>query len=245
MMASTEQVANYVLDLLAVYGGAGVIGVLSFQYLGKKWIENKFAQRLDVYKHQQNKELSRLRIEIDSLLSGALKLQEREFELLPEAWEKLDEAYGLTRWAMSPGQISVNVGAMTNDQLDEYLATTDFLETQKTELRSSSNRDKTLQEVSYWNRLEKANRAVFNLDRFIARNGIFFPLELKQNFVSIVLIFRSSLISHEVGHGEPTGRQMQREGWKKIEEEAEPLYKKIEEEIQVRLRSHGTDVNIR
>ncbi len=232
-------------QIIAYGGGAAAVAYLLFQHLGKKWIESKFSARFESYKHQQNLELSRLRIEIDSLLSGALKLQEREFELLPEAWKKLDEAHGLTRWAMSPAQISINVNGMTADRLDEYLATTDFLETQKVELRSSSNRDKTFQELSYWRRMGKANKAVSDLEQFVARNGIFFPPELKKNFVSIVLILQSALTSHEVGYGDWSGREMQREGWKRIEEEAEPLYKTIEEEIHVRLRSHGPGVKIR
>ena len=137
-MQDIEQLLKSVWEVLAIYGGAGVIGFVLFKYLGKKWIEKKFAEKLSDYTHLQNVELQQLRVEIDSLSSGALKLQDREFELLPEAWEKLDEAYGLTRWAMSPGQIYVNVGGMTDDRLEEYLAKTDFLETQKVELRSSS-----------------------------------------------------------------------------------------------------------
>jgi len=236
---TVEQLIEFVSKAIAIGGGAATIAYFIFRYLGEKWIESKFAKQLADQKHAQTVELKRLRIEIDSLLSGALKLQEREFEVLPEAWAKLDEAYSLTRWAMSPAQISVNVGVMTDERLDEYLATTDFLETQKSDLRSSSNRDKTFQELSYWNRLGKANRAVSDIQQFVARKGIFFPFELKQNFESVVLILRSALISHEVGHGDQGGREIQREGWKRIEEEAEPLYKSIETEIQLRLRSHG------
>jgi hypothetical protein len=35
---------------------------------------------------------------------------------------------------------------------------------------------------------------------------------------------------------------MQREGWQKIKDDAEPLYRKIEVEIQARLQSHGRKV---
>lgn len=90
---------------MVAYGGSGaIVAYLLFQFLGKTWIENKFAQRLDQLKHQQALELQRLRVEIDSLLSGALKLQDREFQILPEAWQKLDEAHALAKWFVCPGQ---------------------------------------------------------------------------------------------------------------------------------------------
>ena len=64
-----EQLLKSVGEVLAIYGGAGVVGFVLFQYLGKKWIEKKFAEKLSDYTHLQNVELQRLRVEIDSLLS--------------------------------------------------------------------------------------------------------------------------------------------------------------------------------
>jgi len=69
-------------EVIAYGGGAAAIAYILFQYLGKKWIENKFAERLDQLKHQHALGLQRLRVEIDSMLSGTLKLQEREFQFL-------------------------------------------------------------------------------------------------------------------------------------------------------------------
>lgn len=38
--------------------------------------------------------------------------------------------------------------------------------------------------------------------------------------------------------------KIQNEGWEKIKEESEPLYKSIESEIQYRLQSHGGKYNL-
>jgi len=98
--------------MLAFGGGSAVIAYVVFQYIGKKWIENKFAERLDLLRHQHALELQRLRVEIDALLSGAIKLQEKEFLVLPDAWAKLDEAHGLVAWLVSPSQQYANVDRM-------------------------------------------------------------------------------------------------------------------------------------
>ena len=73
-----EEALVFLGKIVSYGGGAAVISYFIFQFLGKSWIESKFAERLDQLKHQHALELLRLRIEIDSLLSGVLKLQERD-----------------------------------------------------------------------------------------------------------------------------------------------------------------------
>lgn len=234
----TEQALKFIGELVAYGGGSAVVAYLLFQYLGKTWIENKFSQRLDQLKHQQALELQRLRVEIDSLLSGALKLQDREFLVLPEAWQKLDEAHGLVSWLLSPMQEYPDLDRMTPAQLEEFLVTTEFTETQKNQLRASQKKVSSYTDIVFWYRLHKVKVAFSDLQKFVARNGIFFPADLKEKFTKISDMLWSALISKEVGY-EAKDNKMQREGWKEIKENVEPLYKSIEADIQARLQSHG------
>lgn len=234
----SENILKFLGEMVA-YGGSGaIVAYLLFQFLGKTWIENKFAQRLDQLKHQQALELQRLRVEIDSLLSGALKLQDREFQILPEAWQKLDEAHALAKWFVCPGQEYPNLDQMTGAQLEEFLEKTEFTETQKNELRTSQNKFISYQDVVFWYRLQKVKVAFSELRNFVARNGIFFPSELKEKFTKISELLWSALVSKEIGH-EAKDWKMQGEGWTEITEKVEPLYKSIEADIQARLQSHG------
>lgn len=237
-MTMTEQALKFLGELVAYGGGSAVVAYLLFQYLGKTWIENKFSQRLDQLKHQQALELQRLRVEIDSLLSGALKLQDREFQVLPEAWQKLDEAHGLVSWLVSPMQEYPDLDRMTPAQLEEFLVTTEFTETQKDQLRASQKKVSSYTDIVFWYRLHKVKVAFSDLQKFVARNGIFFPADLKEKFTKISDMLWSALISKEVGY-EAKDNKMQREGWKEIKENVEPLYKSIEADIQARLQSHG------
>lgn len=237
-MTISDAILKLLGEALAYGGGGAVVAYLLFQYFGKNWIENKFAQRLEQHKHQQALELQRLHLEIDSMLSGALKLQEREFQLLPEAWQKLDEAHGLVRRLVSPGQEYPNVDRMTPAELEEFLSKSELTETQKQRVRTANNRLKAYEETIFWHRLHCVKIAISDLENFVARNGIFFPTSIKDKFTQISNLFWSAIISKQVGH-EAEDYRMQSEGWKKIQEEAEPLYKAIEGEIQARLNSHS------
>lgn len=237
-MNPSDAVFKFLGEMVAYGGGAAVIAYLLFQHLGKQWLENKFAQRLEEHKHQQAIELQRLRVEIDSLLSGALKIQECEFRCLPEAWHKLDEALGLVRWLVSPGQEYPNLDRLSSEELEEFLQSTEFTETQKERIRSSRTRLQEYQDIEFWHRLHRVKKPVSDLQNLVARNGIFFPVTLKAKFDQICELLWSAVVSKEVGF-EAKDYKMQREGWTEVKDKAEPLYKAIEAEVQNRLHSHG------
>jgi hypothetical protein len=235
---NTDAVVRFLLQMIAYGGGSAAVAYLLFQWLGKTWIENKFAQRLDQLRHQQALEIQRLRVEIDAMLSGALRLQEKEFSVLPEAWAKLDEAHGLVSWLVSPMQQYANVDRMNGEQLEEFLSGTEFPDSQKNEVRNARDKGRTYQDIIFWHRLHKVKGASGELQTYVARNGIFLPTELEERFSKISEILWAAVISKEVGH-EARDWKMQNEGWTKIKEETEPLYKEIKAEIQSRLQSHA------
>ncbi len=235
---TAEELLRFLAQMLAYGGGSAAVAYLLFQWLGKTWIENKFAQRLDQLRHQQALDLQRLRVEIDAMLSGALKLQEKEFAVLPEAWAKLDEAHGLVAWLVSPMQQYANVDRMNSVQLEEFLANTEFAESQKDEVRNSHDKGRTYQDIAFWHRLHKVKKAFGELQSFVARNGIFLTAEVEEKFSKMSETLWSAVVSKEVGH-EAKDWKMQNEGWKKIKDETEPLYTSIKTEIQARLQSHG------
>lgn len=223
---------------MAYGGGAAVIAYLIFQFLGKSWIENKFAQKLEQYKHQQALEIQRLRVEIDSMLSGVLKIQEKEFETIPEAWRKLDEAFGRVSALTSPGQSYPNLDGMTQARLEEFLKSSELFDTQKDEIRQATRKVDAYQEAIFWHRLHTVKQACADFHNYVARFGIFFPPELKDKFTKLSEELWAAVSYKAVGH-EAKDFKMQNEGWKKIKADIEPLYKALESEIHTRLHSHG------
>jgi hypothetical protein len=54
---------------LVVVAGGGLAGIAFaiFRVLGEKWLDNKFQERLAAYRHEQQKEIERLRLNINKL----------------------------------------------------------------------------------------------------------------------------------------------------------------------------------
>jgi hypothetical protein len=239
-MTITDQLLKFLGEVLLYGGGSAAVAYLLFQFLGKSWIDSKFTERLETFKHQQALELQHLKVQIESMLSGALKLQEREFTVLPDAWQKLNDAYGLTSWATSPLQEYPAVGRMADDEFEEFLASSELLESQKSRVRTSEaqSRDKTYQDIIFWHRIHKAKKATADLQTYVAANGLFLPPPLKQQFSEMLPILWSTISSAEVGH-EAKEYKMQNEGWKELQAKGEPLHKAIETSIEERLHAHA------
>lgn len=241
-MPAPEQILGFIGEIVVYGGGGAAIAYLMFQHLGKSWIENKFAQRLEQHRHMQALELQRLRVEIDSMLNGALKMQEREFTLLPEAWAKLDESHKLVSSLVCPMQSVADVNGKTEHDLEEFLTKLPYTETEKNRIRNSrvSQRHIAYGELSFLYQAYDVKQCVIDLHTFVARNGIFFPSEINGLIANMTNLLWSAINTKEIGR-EDHDHKMQGESWRKVKEEIEPLYESIKFAIQVRLQSHAKD----
>src|ERR1700736_1981739 len=102
----------------ALVAGGGILSIIvfgTFKLLGEKWLNSKFDERLAAYKHEQQKELEHLRFRINSLMDRTAKLHQREFDIVPEAWGRLVEAYSSVLWFTPPFQFSPDLAGMSAD----------------------------------------------------------------------------------------------------------------------------------
>lgn len=233
-----DQILGFLFEIVAYGGGGAGIAWLLFRYLGKSWIESKFSERLASFKHQQDIEIQRLRVEIDSTLSGVLKIQEKEFETLSEAWSKLDEAYDLAKNLVAPIRSEPDLDGMSEARLNEFLEETDFRKTEKDEIRRAGKKLEEYQRIVFWHNFKQVKIAWTELDKYVVRYGIFFPPKLKEQFEEIVRQLNIAVVDKAMGH-ESNDQMLQLEGWKKIEGKIDPLFKAIGSDIHARLQWHG------
>ena len=119
-------------DLLAsaftVYGPIGVFvlalglaAFLAFRYVATKWLDRKFAEQLEGFKHQQNKDIEEYKYKVNSLFDRSVRLHQNEFETLPEAWRKAVEAFYRAQQATSGLKSYAAVSGMQETKLRTIL----------------------------------------------------------------------------------------------------------------------------
>jgi hypothetical protein len=225
----------------ALLGAAGVSSAAvaaaaygMFKTFGEKWLDRKFATQLEAYKSEQVRELERLRHKISGVFDRTKRLHDREYEVLPEVWAKLVDAKSWAGGYLAAFQQYADIGRMSDADLDEFLASTRFLESQKREIKMASRRQdlyiKTYETYRHYDVIEKLREASVTL----SKNGIFVLPALREDMKKLIELIHFAVIEHQINRDHDV-RPLMRDAIKKLEEEGEPLFKKIEDSVAARL----------
>jgi hypothetical protein len=165
--------------------------------LAVKWLDGKFAERLEAFKHAQAKELEELRFRTNSLFDRLKKLNEKEYEVLPEAWGRLNEAFWKTQVLVSPFRSYPDVEKMTEQHFTEFVASCRLNEWEKAELARSEEKNAYYQAHIFGHDMATAQAASRECHIYLAKNGIFLQPAVKDKFRRIDDLIWNALSEHE------------------------------------------------
>jgi hypothetical protein len=212
--------------VLAAYG--------LFKVWGAKWLDSKFAAQLEAYKAEQARELERLRHKINSAFDRTKRLHDREYEILPDVWQKLVEA---KRWVdsyLAPYQEYSDVRRMDNLELEAFLADARFSDVQRREVRDSIDRQRA------YVRLYEIRRSFDVMDRIreasisLSKNGIFVVPALRDDMKRYIDLAAAAVLEKQTNHEQkPPGRM--KDEVEKLKHEGNPLFASIETAVAARL----------
>ena len=229
-----EEIIKFVGEL-AIYGGGSVaIAYGIFLFLGKKWIENRFSERLQSYKHAQNKELEETKYKINSLFSRITKIHEKEFEVLPKSWSLLHDTIALITRFTSVYKEYPDFDSMSEPQLDESLKDSFLYGYQKDELKTKQKKLEYYQECLFYHEMNLARNAMVEFHTYIQKNRIFLSPDLKDKFKEIDDVIWDAYVNMEVGY-QAKESKMKREAWNTVRNKVAPIKNAIEEMVQDRL----------
>lgn len=237
-MLPIESFREFVTGLIGIGGGAAVISYCLFQFMGKSWLENKFAKELEAFRHEKTKEIEKLKIEIQSLLSGKLKLQDRDFKVLPEAWSMLNIAQKKLAQTVSPFQQYPDLKNLNKNELNQFLRELDLAPIIKKRIRAASDPSKEYVDAYTWKRIADVRNTIADFKDYVDTHSILMEPTLKAKFSSVAQQMWSSIITKEVGH-QSKDWKMQREAWEELQKKVTPEIAQIETLINDCLRSHS------
>lgn len=230
-----QTVLEFLGGVVAYGGGSAAIAFLIFRYLGQRWIENKFQARLDLLKHDYAKEIERLRLEINILLSRVTKLHEREFTVVPEAWGRLQEALWRLQTFVSVFQSHPDVQLLSEERLGEFLGSSKLLASEQRQVRESSERNKTYQQIIFWHDLREVRSLYSEFHRYLEKNCLFMPPDLRKAFSDIDNKMWDALQKREIGQ-QIDDLPIWVEASRQMRDEIGPDLKRLEEIVQRKLQ---------
>ena len=163
------------LNVVAAGGGGAVVAYALFRTLGAKWLDSRFANQLEKVRQAHATEIEHLRFRIAGLLDRTTKLNQREFDILPDIWGKADEAHYATLSMIAIFQTGTDLSNMTDSQLEWFLEKSALTEWQKDELRSKGKYDRTTyySEIERWDRVVQASKASQAFSQAVSKGSIY------------------------------------------------------------------------
>ena len=184
--------------LLLAGGAVSAFALWLFKTFSEEWLSNQFAKRLELLRHEQQKELEELRFEINKLFDRATKLNQREFEVLPEAWSILTKGFYAANSLIAGLQSYPDITKMSSQQFQEFVDKCALSEWQKTEFKDAKDKNKYYQDAIFWHNLHEAKTAARKSAFYLLRNGIFMLPELKEKFDAIDRLAWEVILEHEL-----------------------------------------------
>jgi len=226
------KILEFLGKIVAYGGGATVVAYLTFTFLGKKTVEAWFTKKLKKFEYDLN-----------SLFNRVTKIHEKEFEVLPEAWLKMQDALGRISGFVSIIKSCPDLDRMNNIALGEFLAQSKLHEYEKEELRNSPKKLDYYQKAIFWHDSHETKQAFQDFHNYIIRNRIFLSPALQDQFIKLDDIMWIAIVSMEEGEGskDSDSREMQISAYKQIRDDINPIRDEIADLIKKRLHYHDVD----
>lgn len=225
------------LALGAVGGVSALVGAAYalLRYLSDKWISAKFQERLEAFKHAQQREVEGLRFQINGLLDRAVKLHTQEFEALPALWSRLNQSFWYVSDFVGAIQRHADLDRMSKAQFDEFLEKSDLDVWQKDEVRSAAEKNDVYRGHKFWRDYSKVNKKFVRFNRYLDMKSIFLQNDVKKACEELQGLMHGALVErkYEEQHPNPrVGRWAKREA---LEERGKACRAEIETMIKARL----------
>lgn len=242
MIEALKPLSQFIGTIVIAGGGISLIVYQFFKHLATKWLDSKFKERLQSLKHEHERELEQLRFKISALLDRTVKLHQREFDVLPEAWSKLNDAFWTTRSLVFLLKEIPDIERMPPAQREEFISKCGLHEWEKTELRETSKKNDYYFEHISWHNLHDAQTKARDAYVFTLKNGIFIGSEIRQKFDIVYDLIKKALFEEQEKQEEQMNQELKRQGIpvqrddiKKFNSEGDGLMKDLEGLVHERL----------
>lgn len=215
--------------------GAAGAAYLFFRYLGDKWLSAKFNQRLESFKHAQQRELEQLRLRINTTFDRTVKLHTQEFEVLPDLWDKLNDAFNHVVGLTHPYQEYPDLDRLSPAAFEHFLSESKLPPYHQDELKGSSERTKTYQSLRFWQSFKKVSEQYRAFNRYFNVKSIFIQPALKEPIKNLSDMMWDALLEKEMEERDPQPRPGRWEKGTALRKDGPALRDKIGEAIQSRL----------
>lgn len=241
-----EPVLALIGKVVLAGGGLGAIAYGILRFFGSKWLDAKFAERLQNLKAQQDETIRHVQSTIDREIHRAKKLYDSEFTALSECWRLLREAYDQSVGTIA--SFTALVERSSAEELDRLLTRLQMEEWQRIEIKAKDGKERqdAFHQWSEWERYKKVDGLWRTFRSHLDANSIFFADGFTEKFREIEQLIIASNVEYEYRvryHGTGEKSAYSYDATTKLRRDGEPKMKELEEMVRKRLWSVAKDAD--
>jgi hypothetical protein len=191
---------QFIWALVAAGGGGAAIAIGVVRAFGEKWLDSKFAGRLQDLRHEHERQMESVRLETSRALDRSARLSEREFEVSAEAWSLVSDAHVRTMGAL-PGFRQHDDFAQLTDELARIVAEKSGFERWETDellSRPKQDRNNYFNERRRAHELRDARVAVREASNYLARKALFLEKDVFEQLNAFVEWAWQAIVAREI-----------------------------------------------
>ncbi len=196
----TDQIITLLANVVVAGGGAFVVAYAAVRHFGAAWLSAAFEKRTKRIEHEYNKDIERLRSELTRSLDRRSKLHQREFEVLPEVWGNVCDAYWKTRSLVHPFKQMPALDRMSGAQLNSFIDECELPKWQRDELRQTQDKTTFYMEKIFWVRLSECRGCVTSASNLLGKQGIFINKDTQRKLDDLMKLLWDALAEEEMNH---------------------------------------------
>jgi hypothetical protein len=180
---------NQVLVAVVGAGGGGALITLAIvRAFGEKWLDSKFAGRLQDLRHEHERQMESSRLESSRILDRSTRLAEREFDVSAEAWALVFEVYVKTLSALPGFRRYPDLSSASDEVVRKIVEGNGFdqLETDQLLSKAPADRNSYYSERKQAHELWAAKKAVSDASNYLAKKALFLEMDLHERLTEFV-----------------------------------------------------------
>lgn len=238
-MTPYENITQLIGNVVLYAGGSVAIAYALFMFLGKRWIDSRFAKDIEKYKSEQELELEKLKLKINTMFNKVLKTQEKEYDILPALWCKLQKLRTEVSRAVTSFRSLPDLNTYDEESLEIFIEQEKIPEEVAADLRNKTNKINVYSRYLDIKQMHEAHKAFNDFHEYYEGNKIFINPELKNKFSKIDSFFWSVWVDRKMSLDERERETVFLiQAYSGMKNNVEPLLNEIEDLVQKHLYDH-------
>lgn len=171
---------------------------------------------------------------IQNYIKNAERVSEKEFEIIGQSWELLQEAYQYVSSLVSVVQSIPQISGYPRNEQKEILEPLKIFDSDKEKILNASNPQEKYEDALIRYKAFDSRDKIATFNSFLGRNSLYITEELKDLFYSASKELQGATLSYQYG-SESKDFKLRMKGYETVSKKVKEILDKIEEKAKNRI----------